>query len=91
MLMPSSQSTVGRDSELTSISAFLDEPRSGLATLLIEGDIGIGKTTLWREAVHAARNGSYRVLVCRPAETEMSIGFAGLVDLLGAVADGFFS
>jgi DNA-binding CsgD family transcriptional regulator len=87
MLMPSSQSTVGRDSELTSISAFLDEPRSGLATLLIEGDIGIGKTTLWREAVHAARNGSYRVLVCRPAETEMSIGFAGLVDLLGAVAD----
>ena len=85
--MPSSQPTVGRDSELASIGAFLDEPRAGLVTLLIEGDVGIGKSTLWQEAVRAARDRSYRVLICRPSETETSIGFAGLIDLLGSVAD----
>jgi DNA-binding CsgD family transcriptional regulator len=85
--MAASQSTVGRDTELASISAFLDEPRAGLATLLIEGDVGIGKTTLWQESVRAARERSYRVLACRPAETETAVAFAGLIDLLGSVVD----
>jgi DNA-binding CsgD family transcriptional regulator/tetratricopeptide (TPR) repeat protein len=85
--MPTSDRTVGRDAELASIDAFLDEPRAGLAALVIEGDMGIGKTTLWREAVRAAGDRSCRVLVTRPAETETTIGFAGLVDLLGQVAD----
>jgi hypothetical protein len=78
---------VGRESELAAIGAFLDEPRASLATFLIEGDVGIGKSTLWREAARAARDRSYRVLACRPDETEMDIGFAGLIDLLGNVAN----
>lgn len=78
---------VGRDSELASIHAFLDEPRAGLAMLLIEGDVGIGKTTLWQESIRAARERTYRVLACRPAETETAIAFAGLIDLLGSVVD----
>jgi DNA-binding CsgD family transcriptional regulator len=85
--MVTQPSTVGRDSELASISAFLDEPRTGLASLLIEGDVGIGKTALWHESVRAARARSYRVLACRPAEAETGIPFAGLLDLLGSVAD----
>jgi predicted ATPase len=85
--MPSSERTVGRESELAAIGAFLDEPRASLATFLIEGDVGIGKSTLWREAARAAWDRSYRVLACRPDETEMGIGFAGLIDLLGDVAN----
>src|SRR5918999_1498811 len=37
--------------------------------------------------LRAARDRSYRVLACRPDETEVGIGFAGLIDLLGDVAN----
>lgn len=82
-----SASSVGRDSEIASISAFLDALRSGFGSVVIEGEIGVGKTMLWQEAVDAAQARSYRILVCRPAEAEVNIAFAGLVDLLGPVAD----
>ena len=49
---------VGRDKELQTISSFLEQdPPSG--ALLIQGDAGIGKTTLWRAGVEAARELSY--------------------------------
>ena len=80
-------STVGRDSEIASINAFLGARRSGLGSVVIEGEAGAGKTTLWQEAVVAAQARSYRVLTCRPAEAETGIAFAGLLDLLGPVAD----
>jgi DNA-binding CsgD family transcriptional regulator len=85
--MAISASTVGRDSEIASINAFLGAPRSGLGSVVIEGEVGVGKTTLWQEAVDAAHARSYRVLACRPAEAETGIAFAGLLDLLGPVAD----
>ena len=85
--MTSPQRTVGRDPELAFIHAFLDEPRAGLAALLIEGDVGIGKTALWEESVASARERSYRVLACRPDEAETTVAFAGLIDLLGSVVD----
>lgn len=80
-------STVGRDSEIASINAFLDAPRPGLGSVVIEGEAGVGKTTLWQEAVDAAQARGYRVLACRPAEAETGIAFSGLIDLLGPVAD----
>jgi len=80
-------STVGRDSELASIDAFLDDTGGHLAGLLIEGDGGIGKSRLWQEAVRTAHRRGHRVLACRPAENEASIGFAGLIDLLGSLGD----
>jgi DNA-binding CsgD family transcriptional regulator len=85
--MASAQSTIGRDSELASIGAFLDAP-GGLATaLLIEGEAGIGKSWLWRETIRAADERGYRVLACQPTESEAGIGFAGLIDLLGSWVD----
>ena len=38
---------VGRDEELRAISSFLEQSAAPGA-MLIEGDAGIGKTTLWR-------------------------------------------
>ncbi len=86
-VMASPQRTVGRDSEIASIGAFLDAAGGQATALLIEGEAGIGKSWLWREAVDAAEARGYRVLACQPTEREAGIGFAGLIDLLGSWAD----
>ena len=48
---------------------------------------GIGKTTLWRDAVANAHELGSLVLSCRPAEAEATLPFAGPVDLLDPVLD----
>ena len=85
--MASAQGTVGRDSELASIGAFLDSAGPRMTALLIEGEAGIGKSWLWRETSRVADERGYRVLACQPTESEAGIGFAGLIDLLGSWVD----
>jgi DNA-binding CsgD family transcriptional regulator len=77
---------IGRDEELNAVRAFLSTRRDGPALVLLEGEAGIGKTTLW-EAVIAAEGPRRRVLRARPGEDEMALSFAGLSDLLGGVLD----
>lgn len=62
--------------------AFLDSPVEGSAALELEGEAGIGKSTLWLAGVAAAREREFRVLVSRPAEAERALTHAGLGDLL---------
>ncbi len=78
---------VGRDEELACLRAFADRPGAGTAALLLEGEAGIGKSTLWRAGVEAARAHGARVLVSRPAEAEQGLAYAGLGDLLEGVLD----
>src|SRR5687768_4639101 len=73
---------LGRDDELRSLEAFLDEKPSGMAVLALEGEAGIGKSTLWSAGVEAARERGMRVLIARPAELESLVAYAGLADLL---------
>jgi AAA ATPase-like protein len=81
--MPASASPViGRDRELESLRQFLDAVPEGPVALLIEGEAGIGKTALWRQAVDLGRQRSYRVLTCRPADSETRLSFSALDDLL---------
>ncbi len=77
---------VGRDEELRTISSFVQRtPPSG--ALLIEGDAGIGKTTLWRAGVEASRELSYCVLRASPAEKEETFSYSVVSDLLADVLD----
>ena len=76
---------IGRDAELAAAASFLDAIPSGLAALGLEGEPGIGKTTVWRAAADRGRERRYRVLACRPAEAEATLSFAGLTDLLANV------
>lgn len=76
---------IGRDAELAAVDAFLDGSGRGLRVLAIEGEPGIGKTTIWQEGVRRARDRGVLVLVARPAEAEAGLSFAGLADLFGAV------
>jgi hypothetical protein len=77
----------GREGELAAVSSFLDDTASGPAALLLEGEAGVGKTTLWREGVEAAGGRGFRVLECQPVESEAKLSFAALGDLLGPVVD----
>jgi predicted ATPase len=42
---------VGREHELSLAERLLDGARQRFTVLLLEGEAGIGKTTLWREIV----------------------------------------
>ena len=73
---------VGRDAEAAAIERFLDRVPVGNAGLTIDGEPGIGKSTLWLEAIRQAKARDYRVLSARPAEREQQLSFAALGDLL---------
>ena len=78
---------VGRDGELASVDRFLDAVSKGPAGLLIVGEAGVGKTTLWRETLDRGAGRGHRVLSCRPVEPETQLSYAALDDLLCPVVD----
>ena len=77
---------VGRDEELAAITGFL-EPGAPACAAVIDGEPGIGKTTVWRAAAGAAAARGFRALEARPAESEATLAFSSLADLLGDVLD----
>ncbi|HMI68930.1 MAG TPA: AAA family ATPase [Solirubrobacteraceae bacterium] len=72
---------IGRGPELGLVSAFLDRSVQGPAGFVIEGEPGIGKSTLWFTAVAAARERGLLVVSSRPAEAERGLTHVGLGDL----------
>jgi DNA-binding CsgD family transcriptional regulator len=78
---------VSREEELASLQAFLSEERGGPAALVLEGEAGIGKSTLWQAGLEHARAKGLRVLSSRPAEAERGLAHAGLGDLFEDVLD----
>ena len=50
--------------------------------LVVDGEAGIGKTTIWREALARASSRPFRLLVARPAEAEADLSYAALTDLV---------
>jgi DNA-binding NarL/FixJ family response regulator len=85
--MPGIGGVFGRGRELAAVAAFLDGLRSGPSGLLLEGEPGIGKTTVWSVGVADAAARPYLVLSSRPAEAEAKLSFAGLADLLDGVLE----
>ena len=58
--------------------------------LLLEGEAGIGKTTVWREVIRQAQERSFLVLSCRPAAAEAKLGLSAVADLLEPVPEAAF-
>jgi DNA-binding CsgD family transcriptional regulator len=79
------QSTVGREAELGIMSRFFDAVRQGCGALVLQGEPGIGKTTLWRDGVGLAQSRSYRVLTSCAGPGEAEVPFAVLGDLFDQV------
>ncbi len=84
-LMPAE--IVGRDEELATVATFLSSTEPGPAALVLEGEPGIGESTIWLKALELARADDLRTLVSRPAQAEVALVHAGLGDLLDDVLD----
>jgi DNA-binding CsgD family transcriptional regulator len=84
---------VGRDSELAELSSFLAGVAGGGAAgaLVLVGEPGIGKTSLWVRAQAEARERGFRVLAARPSGAEVGLSHAALSDLLEGVDVGALS
>ena len=80
-----STNVIGRNEELAIVAAFLDGLPEGPAALIFSGAPGAGKTTLWIAGMAAARAHGSTVLVARPVESETTLSFAALGDLLGGL------
>ena len=78
---------VGREEELGFLHAFLDQEAGGALALVLEGEAGIGKSTLWLAGVEAARERGLRILSSRPAEAERGLAHVVLSDLFEGVLD----
>jgi DNA-binding CsgD family transcriptional regulator len=78
---------VGRELELDAAARFLDSVAVGARALVLQGEPGIGKTTLWRATLDLAWARGIRVLACRPAQAEAKLSYAGLTDLLADVSE----
>jgi DNA-binding CsgD family transcriptional regulator/DNA polymerase III delta prime subunit len=89
---------VGRNTELETLKAWLhDQSPNGQrrdaaeTVLVIEGEPGIGKTTLWAKGVDDARVDGWDVLVCRPRHSDSGLPNVGLTDLLRTVPEEAFA
>ncbi len=71
---------VGRDQERLVVRFFLEQ-RFEPTALVLRGEPGIGKTTLWEAGLALAAERGLRVLVARPSDAESEHAFAGLIDL----------
>jgi DNA-binding CsgD family transcriptional regulator/tetratricopeptide (TPR) repeat protein len=77
---------VGRDPELAQVRALLDDARAGVGgSLVLEGEAGIGKSTMLRAAEQLASG--FRCLWVRGAESEQVLGHAGLLQAVGGLRD----
>jgi DNA-binding CsgD family transcriptional regulator len=78
---------IGREQELAATGRLLDRAAEGTAALVFDGEAGIGKTTLWLHAVGAAASRGFHVLQARPAESEATLSYTALADLVGTAFD----
>lgn len=82
---------VARDAELAAVRAFVERAATVPAALVLEGEPGIGKSTLWQAAVKHAQALGLSVLSARPAEAEQGLAHVGLGDLLDGVLEDVVS
>jgi hypothetical protein len=78
---------VGRDAELAFVRDFVASVSDGASALVLQGEAGVGKTTLWKAGVSDAGERGLRVLQALPAESETALSFSGIGDLLDPVLD----
>jgi DNA-binding CsgD family transcriptional regulator len=76
---------IGRQFEIEAFATFLGRVPREFACLVLEGEAGIGKTTVWQSGVQMAVDQSATLLSCRPSEAEREIPFSALGDLLDRI------
>jgi DNA-binding CsgD family transcriptional regulator len=77
---------IGRRDELLAIESFVAAVPEGARALVLSGEAGIGKTSLWRAGLRLSSTQGLRVLESRASEAETQTAFATLGDLFAPVA-----
>ena len=77
---------VGRGSELTAVERALTRASQGPAGLVLQGEPGIGKTTLWIAARTLASERGFQLLSSRPTRAESALPLGAFGDLLTDVS-----
>lgn len=73
------------------VAGFLAAASQRPTGLVIEGEAGIGKTTVWLAMVEQARADGFRVMSARVGQAESVMAFAALADLLADVDAAVFA
>ena len=81
------QQLIGREQEFDAIVEVLDRRELLPGTVLLHGQAGIGKTSVWLTGIDIAYSRCCRTLSCRTFESETTFSYGGLADLLGTVVD----
>jgi predicted ATP-dependent serine protease len=66
---------VSREVELQAIDEFLASVQSEPSALVVEGEAGIGKTTVWLAALERAQDAGFQVLSTRAVQTESVLAY----------------
>ncbi|WP_426571301.1 helix-turn-helix transcriptional regulator [Aquihabitans sp. McL0605] len=82
--------TIGREEERRTLADALSHGGRGPVAVVVEGEPGMGKTVVWREALAQAEADGCQVLRCRPGEAEVDLAYAALGDLLVDLPAGAF-
>ncbi|WP_250009278.1 AAA family ATPase [Actinoplanes sp. M2I2] len=78
---------IGREQELSRLRELLEAVGPGGQAVVVEGEAGIGKSTLVDAVVRVATERGFRELRCTGVHSETTSGFAGLHELLHPVID----
>jgi DNA-binding CsgD family transcriptional regulator len=81
---------ISRHVESRAVDDFLASLPSGPSALVVEGEAGIGKTTVWLAALERAQELGFRVLSSRTAAAESVLAYASLAALLDGVEQDTF-
>ena len=87
LVCPSQDEIVGRERELQAAAGFLAARERLPGAIVLAGEAGIGKTTVWRATVAEAETAGFRILRCHPAGAEVRLSFAALADLFEDTLD----
>jgi DNA-binding CsgD family transcriptional regulator len=79
---PAGVEVVGREDELAALRRFLGRPQGLPAAVVVQGEPGSGKTTVFEAGLRLAVGAGFRILAARPAEAERDLSFTGLRDML---------
>jgi DNA-binding CsgD family transcriptional regulator len=76
---------IGREPEALEIDALLNSASDGPCALIVDGEAGIGKTTVWNEAIRRAADRGFTVLASQASQAESVLSYTTLADLLGGI------
>src|ERR1700760_956813 len=82
---PLVSSSVGRSAEALDVAELLASANGDTAAAIIEGEPGIGKTTLWLSALDRAQGQGLRELAARTSAAESVLAYPALADLLTGI------